>query len=74
MKLRLNIPGLVVAAIPGIPVFMYVIPPLLNASNTHRNLLGLALAAVIVLTWLVLGIKIVQKIRVLQELKKLLLK
>lgn len=72
MKIRLNIPGLVLAALPGVPLFMFVIPPLLNATNTHKNLLGFGLVGLILLTWLALLAKLVQKIRLKLALKNLL--
>ncbi len=72
MKVRLNIPALVLMALPQIPVCMFVLPPLLNAHSTHRNLVGFGLLGLVVLTWLTLGIKVVSRVRTKLALHKLL--
>lgn len=72
MKLRLNIPALILAALPGVPVFMFLTPQLLNASNSAQNYLGLALTLVVGLYWLILTVKIAQRFRAKAAVRRLL--
>lgn len=67
--MKIKIPGLVLLALPGVPLMMFVLP---WAFNRYPTWVPLSIIAAVVLAWVVLFTKVVDKVRMKLRLKGLM--
>lgn len=62
----------ILLALPGIPVMMFVVPPLFNARSTRLNMVALGLIAFFFITWALNVLLLIKTLAVRREVNRLL--